>query len=157
SLDLATYQMLAALPREQRPPELTAALAPLVGEHVALLVVSAEARPSSDEARALVREIRRAHPPYGGRVLVAGQTAFDLDFIDLTVHRAPLAIGLIVVVTFLVMLVLLDSVLLPLKAVVMNLLSITASFGALVWIFQDGHLASWLGFTPGPIQTAIPL
>jgi RND superfamily putative drug exporter len=48
-------------------------------------------------------------------------------------------------------------VLLPLKAIVMNLLSITASYGALVWIFQDGHLSTWLGFTPGPIQTATPL
>ena len=47
--------------------------------------------------------------------------------------------------------------LLPLKAVVMNLLSITASYGALVWIFQDGHLARWLDFTPGPIQTATPI
>jgi RND superfamily putative drug exporter len=73
------------------------------------------------------------------------------------VRRAPLAVGLIVLVTFVVMFLLLDSVLLPLKAVAMNLLSITASFGALVWIFQDGHLADALGFTPGPIQTATPL
>ena len=157
SLDLAMYQQIAALPRDQRPPELAAALGQLVGEHVALLVVSSERRPSSDEARALVREIRTARPPFDGEVLVAGQTAFDLDFIDLTVRRAPLAIGLIVLVTFLVMFLLLDSVLLPLKAVAMNLLSITASFGALVWIFQDGHLSGWLGFTPGPIQTATPL
>jgi RND superfamily putative drug exporter len=157
SLDLSTYQQLAALPRDRRPPELAAALAQLVGEHVALLVVSADVRPSSDEARGLVREIRHAHPPFTGRTLVAGQTAFDLDFIDLTLRRAPLAVGLIVLVTFVVMLLLLDSVLLPFKAVVMNLLSITASFGALVWIFQDGHLSGWLGFTPGPIQTATPL
>jgi len=157
SLDLPTYQMLAALPSDRRPPELAAALPQLVGGHVLLLVVSAEARPSSDEARALVRTIRREHPAYDGEVLVAGQTAFDLDFIGLTVRRAPLAVGLIVLVTFLVMLWLLDSVVLPLKAIVMNLLSITASFGALVWIFQDGHLARWLDFTPGPIQTATPL
>jgi putative drug exporter of the RND superfamily len=48
-------------------------------------------------------------------------------------------------------------VLLPVKAVVMNLLSITASYGALVWIFQDGYLARWLDFTPGPIEPALPL
>jgi RND superfamily putative drug exporter len=48
-------------------------------------------------------------------------------------------------------------VLLPLKAVMVNLLSISASYGALVWIFQDGHLAGALGFTPGPIQTATPV
>ena len=46
---------------------------------------------------------------------------------------------------------------LPLKAVLMNILSISASYGALVWIFQDGHLASWLHFTPGPIEAMNPI
>jgi RND superfamily putative drug exporter len=59
--------------------------------------------------------------------------------------------------TYVVLFLLLGSVLLPLKAVVMNLLSISASYGALVWIFQEGHLSGWLNFTPGPIQTATPL
>ena len=157
SLDLAMYQQIAALPRAARPPELETAFRHTVGEHVTILVVSTGLRPSGDEARALVREIRRAHPPFDGEVLVTGQTAFDLDFIGLVVRRAPLAIGLVVVITYIVLFVLLDSVLLPLKAIVMNLLSITASYGALVWIFQDGHLATLLDFTPGPIQTATPL
>src|SRR2546422_6684041 len=72
-------------------------------------------------------------------------------------RNAPLAIALVVVATYAALLLLLDSVLLPLKAIVMNLLSISASYGALVWIFQDGHLATWLDFTPGPIQTATPI
>ena len=59
--------------------------------------------------------------------------------------------------TVLALLVLLRSVLLPLKSVIVNLLSISASYGALVWIFQEGHLAQWLHFTPGPIQTATPI
>ena len=122
-----------------------------------MLVVTTNLRAATDEARALVQEIRRAHPPFDGEVLVTGQTAFDLDFIGLVVRHAPLAIGLVVIVTYLVLYVLLDSVLLPLKAIVMNLLSITASYGALVWIFQDGHLAALLDFTPGPIQAATPL
>ena len=71
--------------------------------------------------------------------------------------RAPLAIGLVVVATYVALFLLLRSVLLPLKAVIVNLLSISASYGALVWIFQDGHLARWLDFTPGPIQTATPV
>jgi RND superfamily putative drug exporter len=62
-----------------------------------------------------------------------------------------------VVATYLALLLLLRSLLLPLKAIVMNLLSVTASFGALVWIFQDGHLAWLLDFTPAPIETPIPL
>jgi uncharacterized membrane protein YdfJ with MMPL/SSD domain len=157
SLDLPTYQQMAALPPAQRPPELVEALRHTLGEHAAMLVATTSLRPTSDEARALVREIRQSHPPYDGEVLVTGQTAFDLDFIGLVIRHAPLAIGLVVVVTYVVLFLLLDSVLLPLKAIVMNLLSITASYGALVWIFQDGHLAAWLGFTPGPIQTATPL
>jgi putative drug exporter of the RND superfamily len=157
SLDLPTYQQMAALPPAQRPPELVEALRHTLGEHAAMLVATTSFRPTSDEARALVREIRRSHPPYDGEVLVTGQTAFDLDFIGLVIRHAPLAIGLVVAVTYVVLFLLLDSVLLPLKAIVMNLLSITASYGALVWIFQDGHLATWLDFTPGPIQTATPL
>jgi putative drug exporter of the RND superfamily len=157
SLDLATYQQMAALPPAQRPPELVEALRHTLGEHAAMLVATTNLRATSDEARALVREIRGAHPPYDGEVLVTGQTAFDLDFIGLVIRHAPLAIGLVVVVTYVVLFLLFDSVLLPLKAIVMNLLSITASYGALVWIFQDGHLATWLDFTPGPIQTATPL
>ncbi|PYN90144.1 MAG: MMPL family transporter [Candidatus Rokuibacteriota bacterium] len=157
SLDLATYQQMAGLPPAKRPPELVWALRHTLGDHVAMLVATTPLRPASDEARALVRDIRRSHPPYDGEVLVTGQTAFDLDFIGLVIRHAPLAIGLVVIVTYVVLFVLLDSVLLPLKAIVMNLLSITASYGALVWIFQDGHLAKWLDFTPGPIQTATPL
>jgi putative drug exporter of the RND superfamily len=157
SLDLAAYQQMAALPPAQRPPELVEALRQTLGDHAAMLVATTTLRPTSDEARALVREIRQSHPPYDGDVLVTGQTAFDLDFIGLVLHHAPFAIGLVVVVTYVVLFLLLDSMVLPLKAIVMNLLSITASYGALVWIFQDGHLASWLEFTPGPIQTATPL
>ena len=157
SLELATYQLMAALPPAQRPPELVEALRHTLGEHMAMLIATTDSSPSSEKARAIVREIRRAHPVYAGEVLVTGQTAFDLDFIGLVLRHAPPAIGLVVVVTYVVLFLLLDSVLLPLKAIVMNLLSITASYGALVWIFQDGHLATWLDFTPGPIQTATPL
>src|SRR5438445_12042763 len=157
SLDLATYLQMAALPPTQRPPELVEALRHTLGDHAAMLVATTNLRPASDEARTLVRDIRKAHPPYDGEVLVTGQTAFDLDFIGLVIRHAPFAIGLVVVVTYVVLFLLLDSVLLPLKAIIMNLLSITASYGALVWIFQEGHLAEWLHFTPGPIQTATPI
>jgi MFS family permease len=68
----------------------------------------------------------------GGELLVTGQTAFDLDFSAVVAQNAPLAIGLVVLATYAALFLLLGSVLLPLKAVVMNLLSITASYGALV-------------------------
>lgn len=151
------YERLAALPPEARPPGIQAAYGQMVGPHVTLLPVHTSFGAESDEARAMVGTIRDAHPPVGAIVLVSGQTAFDVDFIGAVARSAPLVMGFIVVVTYVVLFVLLGSVLLPLKAVVMNLLSITASYGALVWIFQQGHLARWLGFTPRPIESPIPL
>jgi RND superfamily putative drug exporter len=151
------YQQLATAPAEMRPPGVDQVLRQTVGGRLALLVVSTALKPSSEEARALVAEIRASHPRLAGEVLVTGQTAFDLDIIDLVTRHAPLTVGLVMVATYVVLFLLLGSVLLPLKAVIMNLLSISASYGALVWIFQEGHLASWLHFTPGPIQTATPL
>ncbi len=151
------YQMLATAPPAMRPPGVDQVLRQTVGGRLTLLVVTTPAKPSSGEARALVQEIRGSHPDVGGEVLVTGQTAFDLDIIDLVTHHAPRTVGLVMIATYVVLFLLLGSVLLPLKAVVMNLLSISASYGALVWIFQDGHLADWLHFTPGPIQNATPL
>jgi RND superfamily putative drug exporter len=150
------YQLLAAAPMF-RPSDMEVAFRQLLGPHVALMIVATPFRPDSDQARHLVRTIREQHPPVDARVLVTGQAAFDLDFIGVLRDAAPIAIGLIVVVTYVVLFFLLRSVLLPLKAVLMNFLSITASYGALVWIFQEGHLSDWLGFTPGPIESPIPL
>ena len=151
------YQQIAAVPAAFRPPGLDVAFAQLVGPHLTRLVVSTSLPPASDAARALVRTIRTQHPPVDAEVLLTGTTAFDLDFIGVVTDAAPAAIAFVVVTTYLALFWLLRSVLLPLKAVVMNLLSITASYGALVWIFQEGHLSGLLGFTPAPIEIPIPL
>jgi len=151
------FHRMVKVPSEQWPKEMQAAMARVVGERLMILAVSTELPAGSDEARALVHAIRASHPPVDGELLVTGPTAFDLDFMKVVIGNAPFAIALVIAATYLALLVLLRSVLLPLKAVVMNLLSISASYGALVWIFQEGHLARWLDFTPGPIQTATPI
>jgi RND superfamily putative drug exporter len=151
------YAQIAAIPAAFRPPGLDVAFKHLAGEHIVVLAVHTHLQPASDEARALVRRIRQEHPPVDGELLLTGPTAFDLDFIDVIRDATPSAFGFIVLATYLALLLLLRSMLLPLKAIVMNLLSITASFGALVWIFQEGHLAWLLDFTPAPIETPIPL
>ena len=151
------YQQLAALAPDQRPPGLDAVLGQMVGGRIATLVAHTAHPAGSDEARALVQAIRAAHPRMDATLSVTGRTAFDLDLKDLVVRHSPRAVLLIVVATYAVLFFLLGSLLLPLKALVMNVLSISASYGALVWIFQDGHLAGWLGFTPGPIETTTPL
>jgi putative drug exporter of the RND superfamily len=150
-------QRMVKVPTALWPEEMRAAVARIVGEHIMILMVSTALPPGSDEARALVRAVRASHPSVDGELLVTGPTALDLDFMAVVAGNAPIAIALVVAATYLALLVLLRSVLLPLKAVVVNLLSISASYGALVWIFQEGHLAEWLHFTPGPIQTATPI
>jgi hypothetical protein len=157
SLTLGQYQMLAATLAPARPPAIQEAVARMMGRQMALLVVHTPYAAGSDAARDLVRRIRESHPPGQGRLLVTGHTAFDVDFTQLVRDNAPRAVALIVAATYVVLFLLLGSILLPAKAVVMNFLSISASYGALVWIFQDGHLARWLNFTPGPIETGTPL
>jgi RND superfamily putative drug exporter len=90
-------------------------------------------------------------------VLVAAETATDLDTVRYITERTPLAVGFVVLVTYLVLFLLTGSIVLPLKAVLLNLLSIGAAFGALVWIFQQGHLSQLLGFTPQSLDPSIPV
>ncbi len=87
-------------------------------------------------------------------VKVGGGTAVTMELVDGINRRAPLAIGFVTLVTYIALLLLLRSVLLPLKAILMNLLSLGASYGALVWIFQEGHLKDLFGFDPVGYTTA---
>lgn len=128
-----------------------------VGAHVVVLSAVTELAPASEGARALVRAVRRHPRVADGTITVTGQTAMDLDTASYLRARVGTAIGFVVAMTVLVLMLLLGSVALPFKAVLMNLLSITGSFGALVWIFQQGHLQKLLKFTPGPIDPSLPI
>src|SRR5207247_9190379 len=151
------YRQMAAAPREMLPPPLREAFERMVGPRVTMLVAQTPLAVDSQEARALVKTIRREHPPVAAEVLVTGRTAYDVDFVALVSRVAPGAAALVLAATFVALFLLLGSVLLPLKAVVLNCLSVTASYGALVWIFQAGHCKDWLGFPPVPIAPAMPL
>jgi RND superfamily putative drug exporter len=152
--DLAT---IYSLPRAQLPPQLQMVLRQTVGQHIVLFDVVASHALYSDEARQLVRDIRAIEPPTAGEKLVTGFTAIDLDTVNFIVGRTPTAVAFVMLATIVVLFILLGSVVLPLKAVVMNLLSISASFGALVWVFQDGHGASLLGFEAASIDPSTPV
>jgi RND superfamily putative drug exporter len=153
----AEYTALYSQPRSQLPPQLQALVRGTVGEHIVVFDVVTQRGIYSDEARQLVRSIRALPAPGEATVAVTGFTAIDLDTVDFIASHTPAALAYIVAATMLVLFLLLGSVVLPLKAVVMNLLSISASFGAIVWIFQDGHLAAQLGFTPGSIDPTLPV
>jgi RND superfamily putative drug exporter len=129
----------------------------VAGPHI-VVMRAITARPgASEEARDLVRAIRALPDPAGGEILVSGQTAFDLDTIDFIVTHAVRAITFIVVLTYVALFLLLGSVVLPLKAVLMNLLSISASFGAMVWVFVQGHFSELMNFTPQALDPSVPV
>jgi trehalose monomycolate/heme transporter len=112
-----------------------------------LVQVSWLGHSQSEPSQQLVRDLRAVSPGAGAHVLVGGFSAGAVDLIDSIGARLPW-MGLFVVVVMLVLLfVAFGSVVLPIKAVVMNALSLTASFGVVTLIFQDGHLSGPLGFT----------
>jgi RND superfamily putative drug exporter len=110
-----------------------------------LISVTYDGEPTSADARELVREIRDLD--HEGTMLVGGRSAADVDQLASFSDRLPWMLLLMAVSTFLLLFLAFGSVVLPLKAIVMNVISIGASFGVVVWVFQDGHLADLLGFT----------
>ena len=114
--------------------------------------------PNADETKALVSDIR-ANPPGGDMtMLVTGVTADQLDTVDSLYSDFPRVIVYVVIVTYVALLLLFRSVILPLKAVVLNALSILASFGALVFVFQQGNFEGLLGFTAdGTTEATVPI
>ncbi|NIR41667.1 MAG: MMPL family transporter, partial [Actinobacteria bacterium] len=120
--------------------------------------VTASVAPDTPEAEALVESLRAIDNPFGTELLVTGTTANSMDTVDAVLDRLPLALVIIAIITLIVLFLMTGSILVPLKAVVLNLLSLTATFGALVWIFQDGNLADALGFTAtGSVDIFTPI
>ena len=113
---------------------------------------------TDNHSKDLVRAIRATPPPDGFRLLVAGGTAGVIDYADRLYEQFPRAALLVVLVIYIILLRTFGSVVLPLKAVVMNVLSILASYGALVIIFQEGALADLLHFQPlGYVEASLPI
>ncbi|HEX7603755.1 MAG TPA: MMPL family transporter, partial [Polyangiaceae bacterium] len=157
TLDRAQAAKVLALPADERAIDVATAMEFTTGGGVTVLSVLTPDGTRSGEARELVRTIRKDRRVADGTMLVTGPSATDVDATDFLVGHAPAAIGFVMGLTYLVLLALFRSAILPLKAVLMNLLSIAGSFGALVWVFQDGHLASVLRFEPGPIEPTLPV
>ena len=161
-IDAAAYQQLIALPEAQRPPEaagLTAWIDQWVAADVTRLEVFSTALPDSSEGRAVVDDVRATPAPEGSSdVLTGGLSSRSHDFMASFTASVPWAIAIVVAVTAIVLFLSFGSVFLPIKAVLMSLLSITASFGALIWIFQDGNLSGLLDFEPsGTIVASTPI
>ncbi len=154
SLSRSAYQALLTQPEAAQPARVQAIVHGTTGSQIAVLSVVTKNGQESDASRAIVHSLRTMTPPEGSSMLVA---AFSIDFTDFILQRIPLAVGYVMIVTYIVLFLLTGSVVLPLKAVIMNILSIGASFGALVWIFQEGHLSSLLNFTAAPLDPSVPV
>ncbi len=123
-----------------------------------LLSVTYPGESSGDVAQRVVRTLRDLPAPAGAQVLVGGRPGADRDLLDSLGDRLPWMALLMASATLLLLFLAFGSVVLPVKAVLMNLLSIGASFGVVVWVFQDGHLADPIGFTStGFIEPSNPI
>jgi RND superfamily putative drug exporter len=154
---VATYQELYANGLAGLPAAERAQVTQLAGSSIAVLRAYTPYADSSDQAENAVRYIRAHDRVDGAQVLVTGNTAFDMDYVQYMLDQTPLAVVYVMTTTFLLLMVLLRSLVLPIKAVLMNLLSLSASFGALVFIFQQGHLSGFLDFSPAPLDPTIPV
>ncbi|MEU5819743.1 MMPL family transporter [Streptomyces sp. NPDC047803] len=129
---------------------------PLTEGRTAYFGVLGKGEPVGEETQRLVKDLRAESAPF--KTSVTGTAAVLVDSKAAIGDRLPWAVGIIAVVTLLLVFLLTGSVLIPLQAVVLNALSLTAMFGAVVWVFQDGHLSGLLSFTStGDIETTLPV
>jgi RND superfamily putative drug exporter len=146
------------LPEARKSEELQGAIHDSVAGDLTLLRGVTEADPYAGAARETVGEVRSVEPPEGVSFLVGGLSAGQKDFISSVYGKAPYAAAFVLGVTYLVLLYTFRSVFIPLKAVATNILSLTASFGAMVFVFQDGHFSKPLNFTPlGFVDATLPI
>src|SRR5215472_8499057 len=116
------------------------------------------ANAESVAARNLVTAVRAVPAPPGAHVYIGGATAEVVDELSSLGSVLPWMALMVVLTTFVLLFLAFGSVVLPVKAIVMNALSLAATFGAIVWIFQEGHLSGLLHFTPtGTIEPTTPI
>jgi uncharacterized membrane protein YdfJ with MMPL/SSD domain len=111
----------------------------------------------------IIREVRTTVVPAafagltGVRALVTGDAAYTLDVVNFYARGMPLVMAFVLTLSFALLLVAFRSIVIPIKAILLNLLSTGAAFGLLVLVFQDGWLHEQLGFKPGPVESFIPV
>ncbi|CPV77761.1 MMPL family transporter [Mycobacteroides abscessus] len=123
----------------------------------ALFTVQTAAKPYTEAAERQLDAIHALPGPADVLVKIGGGAQLDRDAVDGIVHKLPLVLAIIAVVTFVLLFLLTGSVVLPIKALVLNVLSLTATFGALIWIFQEGHLGGFGTEVTGTIVATMPM
>ncbi|MEX0631155.1 MAG: MMPL family transporter [Chloroflexota bacterium] len=152
------YLALLSAPREAWPAGLGDWVAQSVAGDTAKVTVFSTLLPDTEAGRGLVADVRDVPDPPGSTVGVAGLAARSADFMDSFRASVPVAVAIVIAITMVVLFLTFGSVFLPVKAVLMSLISISASFGALVWVFQDGNLQDLLGFeATGSLGAWLPI
>ncbi len=155
---LAQYQALYAHPQLVSDPYLASFLKVSVAGNTTMIQVISKYGALDQRSLQLVQTIRNTVPGNGMKTLVDGETAANIDYVQSLYSDFPIAALIVAVTTYIVLLFFFRSVFLPLKAIVMNTLSILASYGMLVVIFQDGFLHQFLNFTPlGFVEASSPI
>jgi RND superfamily putative drug exporter len=123
----------------------------------AFLTIATDTPLYSDESNAQLNKLHAVAGPGGRDVLFTGAEQMNRDIAHAVTSRLPIVLALIASVTFVLLFLLLGSVVLPLKALMLNVLSLTAAFGAMVWIFQDGHLGALGTTSTGTLVVDVPM
>jgi RND superfamily putative drug exporter len=138
------------------PP--STAPSPYAARNTTVIVLPPVPGQSSGQLEQLVRRARAVPLGAGLHRYVGGFNAGVMDYLSNLYSQFPISIAFVVIVTYLVLLVMLRSLILPLKAVLMNALSLLGAYGALVWVFQEGHLSGLLNFSPtGYVDEITPI
>jgi putative drug exporter of the RND superfamily len=160
--DTAALQKISAALAEQ--PGIASVLPPTLNKagDTATMIAYPTTTPQDERTDGTVRTARNETlPPIaretGARISMGGATATNLDFAQAVRDKLPLFIGVVVGLSLLLLAIVFRSLLIPLKAGVFNLLSITGAFGVVTLIFQDGHGASLFGGATGPIESFLPI
>jgi RND superfamily putative drug exporter len=138
--------------------------AAFVGEEATMMSVQLVGAQTNVDSRKVVEDVRNERDAFlddltgeNDRLLVAGFAAYNADNLDAIADNLPRALAFILIATTILIFMQVKSVIIPIKAIAMNILSISASFGMLVWVFQWGYGAELLNFTPQPIDSGNPV
>jgi RND superfamily putative drug exporter len=155
---LEQYELLYTHPELLSDPYLAVFARSWVAGNTVMIQVISKYDMIDTRSQELVLTIRNTPPGNGMRMLVTGGAAGNVDYVDTLYTDFPIALLVVSGITYIVLLILFRSLVLPLKAILMNTLSILASYGALVVIFQNGFLHQVLGFTPpGFVEASSPI
>jgi trehalose monomycolate/heme transporter len=156
SLSLADYQRLYADPAAS--PQLAQAAAQLANGNLTRVMVALQPADRSTATINIVNEVRAIHAPGGIVPLVDGTTPVQMDLLASLAATLPYALLVIIASIFVLLFLMTGSLVIPIKAIILNILSLSATFGGLVWIFQDEHLQNLLGFPSiGSIDATQPV